>query len=111
VGKLLFCSSSSCLSPSCPTKSPYNDLARWVALAGILVTGDESAMNFEAVGVSFWTFFVFRSIFANRELTSQRPWLARQSRPNKLYRAGDMLNFGESRKGEVPLIGFLRSSF
>jgi hypothetical protein len=44
-------------------------------------------MNFEGLGVFFR---LFRSISARWELTSQRTWLARQSQPKKLHRAGPM---------------------
>ena len=55
-----------------------------IFMTALLPGGDESAMNFKGLGG------VFRSIFANWELTSQRTWLARQARPKKLHRAGPM---------------------
>ncbi len=55
----------------------------------ILQTPDEFSMNLEVANISFRR-FLFSQLFAGWEQLSQRTWLARQSRPNKVHRAGPM---------------------
>src|SRR5215207_6375593 len=55
-----------------------------------LASGDEFPMNFEAASFVFSLSLFFLQLFARWDLTSQRTWLARQSGPNKLHRAGPM---------------------
>jgi hypothetical protein len=55
-----------------------------------LTSSDESAMNLEAVGGFLDIFYFPQHIYVLGVPFAESMWLPRQSRPNKLHRAGHM---------------------
>jgi hypothetical protein len=79
-----------------------------VRVSPLLPTPDEFPMNFEGVGGLSSKFLLFSKLSANWELTSQRPSLARQPGPKKLYRAGPV---GLACRGAIKLAEYLIVSY
>jgi hypothetical protein len=83
---LLWSSAAICVPP---LRAELRSLAE-ADYAITVTSGNEFPMNFEAASFVFFAVFVILQLFARWVLNSQRTWLARQSGPNKLHRAGPM---------------------